>query len=162
SVCIEVNRSDNFVVIGVQDSGVGIPHEEIPHVWERLYRGDKSRSQRGLGLGLSLVKAIAQAHAGRCDVESAPGAGSLFRLHLPVVWGWANGLLQYRDLFDNHSPLFQMLCAPLFHALGERADIIIPMRLAMIPLSFLGVWCAYKIAARLTTPLGGWIAAALT
>src|SRR5437588_7535642 len=45
--------------------------------------------------------------------------------HLHVVWGWANGLLQYRDLFDNHSPLFQMLCAPLFKLFGERADIII-------------------------------------
>jgi hypothetical protein len=69
--------------------------------------------------------------------------------HLHVVWGWANGLLQYRDLFDNHAPLFQILCAPLFHALGERADIIIPMRLAMIPLYFFDLWCVYKITARL-------------
>src|SRR5581483_477312 len=82
--------------------------------------------------------------------------------HLHVVWGWANGFLQYRDLFDNHSPLFQMLCAPLFRALGERADILVPMRLAMIPLFFLSLWCIYKIGARLWNPLGGWIAAALT
>src|SRR2546426_7209281 len=40
--------------------------------------------------------------------------------HLHVVWGWANGLLQYRDLFDNHSPFFQMLCAPLFRALRSE------------------------------------------
>ncbi len=84
-VCIEVNRADGFVTIGVRDSGIGIPTEEIPHVWERLYRGDKSRSQRGLGLGLSLVKAIAQAHSGVCEVESAPGAGSLFQLRLPAT-----------------------------------------------------------------------------
>jgi hypothetical protein len=56
--------------------------------------------------------------------------------HLHVVWGWVNGLLPYRDLFDNHSPLFQFICSPLFRALGERADIVIPMRLAMIPLYF--------------------------
>lgn len=81
--------------------------------------------------------------------------------HLHIVWGWANGLLQYRDLFDNHSPLFQMLCAPLFHALGERADIIVPMRLAMIPLFFLSFWCIYKIGAHLADARAGWIAALL-
>ena len=69
--------------------------------------------------------------------------------HLHVVWGWASGLLQYRDLFDNHSPLFQMLCAPLFRALGERADIIIPMRLAMIPLFAVCLWCVVRIGSAL-------------
>jgi len=64
--------------------------------------------------------------------------------HLHVVWGWANGLLPYPDFFDNHSPLFQFVCAPLFHALGERADIVIPMRLAMIPLYFFSLWCTYR------------------
>src|SRR5690348_7817714 len=54
--------------------------------------------------------------------------------HLHVAWGWANGLLPYRDLFDNHSPLFQFLCSPLVRILGERPDIVAPMRLAVIPL----------------------------
>src|SRR5207249_1206686 len=54
--------------------------------------------------------------------------------HLHVVWAWAGGLLPYRDVFDNHTPVFQALCAPLFHALGVRADILAPMRLAMLPL----------------------------
>ncbi|MEA3186409.1 MAG: hypothetical protein QOD99_239, partial [Chthoniobacter sp.] len=85
AVGLETQQTNGEVIIGIRDSGLGIAQEEIPHVWERLYRGDKSRSQHGLGLGLSLVKAIAQAHAGRCEVESAPGAGSLFRLHLPVM-----------------------------------------------------------------------------
>lgn len=85
AVGIEIAHATGQVIIGVRDSGIGIPREELPHVWERLYRGDKSRSQRGLGLGLSLVQAIAQAHAGRCEVESTPGAGSLFRLHLPTA-----------------------------------------------------------------------------
>src|SRR6185503_7401017 len=53
--------------------------------------------------------------------------------HLHVVWAWTQGLLPYRDVFDNHSPLFQLLCAPLLAWLGERADIVALMRLAMIP-----------------------------
>jgi signal transduction histidine kinase len=63
---------------------MGIPPEEQDKIWDRLYRGDKSRSQRGLGLGLSLVKAFVEAHRGRVEVASKPGAGSEFTVHLPV------------------------------------------------------------------------------
>jgi heavy metal sensor kinase len=70
------------VVITVKDSGAGIPAEEIPRIWERLYRGDKSRSQRGLGLGLSLVRAIVKAHGGRIELQSDVGKGSSFTVHL--------------------------------------------------------------------------------
>jgi signal transduction histidine kinase len=66
-----------LVTIKVRDTGVGILPAEVPKIWDRLYRGDQSRSQRGLGLGLSLVKAVVQAHQGRIEVESEPGAGSL-------------------------------------------------------------------------------------
>ena len=52
----------------VRDTDVGISVEDLPRIWDRLYRGDKSRSQRGLGLGLSLVKAVVQAHQGRVEV----------------------------------------------------------------------------------------------
>jgi signal transduction histidine kinase len=72
------------VVITITDTGIGIPPEERSGIWDRLYRGDKSRSQRGLGLGLSVVKAVAQAHRGRIEVSSEPGRGSHFALHLPV------------------------------------------------------------------------------
>src|ERR1043165_5996322 len=53
--------------------------------------------------------------------------------HLHLVWAWANGLLPYRDVFDNHTPLFHILSVPLFRMLGERPDIVLPMRLAMVP-----------------------------
>ena len=66
-------------------TAVGIPPDAIPRIWDRLYRGDPSRAERGLGLGLSLVKAIALAHHGRVEVESAPGHGSSFVLALPIA-----------------------------------------------------------------------------
>jgi len=66
-------------------AGIGIPPEEISKIWDRLYRGDKSRSQPGLGLGLSLVKAVVQAHKGRIEVHSVPGAGSAFTLYFPTA-----------------------------------------------------------------------------
>jgi signal transduction histidine kinase len=72
------------VVLTVADTGIGIPAEDLPHVWERLFRGDRSRSERGLGLGLSLVRAIALAHGGDVAVESTPGKGSRFALRLPA------------------------------------------------------------------------------
>ena len=66
------------VTVRVRDTGMGITPDEQPRIWERLYRGDKSRSQRGLGLGLSLVKAIVEAHHGEVSVQSQPGEGSEF------------------------------------------------------------------------------------
>jgi hypothetical protein len=69
--------------------------------------------------------------------------------HLHVVWGWAHGLLPYRDLFDNHSPLFQMACAPLLRLLGEHAWIVVPMRLAMLPLFVADLWLVYLIGRTL-------------
>ncbi len=71
------------VVVEVSDTGVGIPADELPRIWDRLFRGDRSRSERGLGLGLSLVRAIVEAHSGRVEVRSRPGEGSTFTIHLP-------------------------------------------------------------------------------
>ncbi len=67
----------------VSDTGEGIAPEDMPHIFDRLYRGDKSRSQRGLGLGLSLVRAVVKAHGGHIEVRSEPGKGSEFSLLLP-------------------------------------------------------------------------------
>jgi signal transduction histidine kinase len=77
-------RDGAEAVITVKDTGVGIGASELPRIWERLYRGDKSRSERGLGLGLSLVKAIVEAHGGRVSVTSTPEHGSSFELRLPL------------------------------------------------------------------------------
>jgi hypothetical protein len=80
--------------------------------------------------------------------------------HLHVVWAWANGLLPYRDIFDNHTPLFHLLCAPLFAVLGERADIVEPMRWAMAPLFALSLWCIYRLGKTAFSPrIGLWAAA---
>jgi signal transduction histidine kinase len=85
---VEVSVSTDGAVgtLSVSDTGVGIPVEEQPRVWDRLYRGDRSRTERGLGLGLSLVKAVVEAHGGEVRLESAAGAGSTFevRLRCPV------------------------------------------------------------------------------
>jgi len=70
-------------VIVVKDTGIGIAPEDKPKIWNRLYRADHSYSQKGLGLGLSLVKAVVQAHQGRIDVASKPGGGSEFTLSFP-------------------------------------------------------------------------------
>jgi signal transduction histidine kinase len=71
------------VTVRIRDTGMGIPPDEQPRIWERLYRGDKSRSQRGLGLGLSLVKAIVEAHHATVSVKSQPGEGSEFIVTIP-------------------------------------------------------------------------------
>jgi signal transduction histidine kinase len=82
-VDIEARSRQYEIVIMVSDRGMGISHEELPKIWDRLYRGDKSRSEHGLGLGLSLVKAIVQAHKGHVDVSSISGVGSSFYIYLP-------------------------------------------------------------------------------
>jgi signal transduction histidine kinase len=71
------------VRIIVSDSGIGMDAGDLPRIWDRLYRADKSRSQRGLGLGLSMVKAFVEAHGGTATVTSTPGQGSVFTVTFP-------------------------------------------------------------------------------
>ena len=71
-------------MLRVRDTGQGIPPEELPRIFERLFRGDRSRTERGLGLGLSLVKAIVEAHGGKVEVESEVGRGATFTVKLPA------------------------------------------------------------------------------
>jgi two-component system phosphate regulon sensor histidine kinase PhoR len=82
-VFVEVDEDD--VVFTVQDTGIGIPEADLPRVFERFYRVDKSRSRElgGTGLGLAIVKHVAQLHGGAVSVQSRVGQGSTFRLRLP-------------------------------------------------------------------------------
>lgn len=83
SVTISARDEAEFVKVIFRDTGIGIPAEEQEKIWARLYRGDKSRSQHGLGLGLSLVKAVVQAHHGSVAVASQEGNGAEFTVKLP-------------------------------------------------------------------------------
>jgi signal transduction histidine kinase len=83
SVTISLRDGSDQAVAIFRDSGIGIPAEEQDKIWARLYRGDKSRSQRGLGLGLSLVKAVVEAHGGQATVTSEVNKGSEFTVRLP-------------------------------------------------------------------------------
>ena len=82
--------------------------------------------------------------------------------HLHVVWGWATGHLQYKEVFDNHTPLFHILCAPIFRLFPETAMIIIYMRLAMIPVFACGIWFVARIGDRLFSRRVGLWAAVFT
>lgn len=82
-VDVEALQRPKQVMITVKDTGIGISKENLPKIWDRLYRGDESRSQRGLGLGLSVVKSIVEVHGGHVEVFSEPGAGSIFSVYLP-------------------------------------------------------------------------------
>jgi signal transduction histidine kinase len=83
-IWIKANQQDGEVSVSVRDDGRGILPGERPRIWDRLERGDQSRSQPGLGLGLSLVRAIVKAHNGRVDVQSAPGQGAVFTVYFPI------------------------------------------------------------------------------
>jgi two-component system, OmpR family, phosphate regulon sensor histidine kinase PhoR len=84
-VQVEASRDTGEVVIQVRDQGPGIAPEHLPRLFERFYRVDPGRSRKvgGTGLGLAIVKHIAQAHGGYVTLESAPGKGSAFLIHLP-------------------------------------------------------------------------------
>ncbi len=84
-IFIDACRDHGEVILRVKDTGGGISEKDFPRIWDRLYRGDHNRSQKGLGLGLSQVKAILRAHNGRVDVVSEPGKGSTFSIYLPTA-----------------------------------------------------------------------------
>ena len=86
-VTINARRSDGEIQISVRDTGVGIPAEHLPHIFDRFYRVDKSRARLhgGSGIGLTIAKHLVEAHAGRIWAESdGDGKGSVFNFTLPV------------------------------------------------------------------------------
>jgi len=84
TVMIRAEASDNEMVICVQDSGIGIPEEALPHLFQKFYRVREHESKvAGTGLGLSICKRIVQGHGGRVEVKSKVGVGTLFTVILP-------------------------------------------------------------------------------
>jgi signal transduction histidine kinase len=83
-ILIRISPGERDVTVTVKDSGVGIPKEEITQVWQRHYRGKNSRSYPGVGLGLSVVKAIVEAHRGSVRIASTPGEGTDLSFTLPL------------------------------------------------------------------------------
>ncbi|HXQ80892.1 MAG TPA: ATP-binding protein [Opitutaceae bacterium] len=84
-VALAVAADPSAVTVTVSDNGPGVPAAERDAVWRRLYRGDASRSQRGWGLGLTLVRAVAEAHGGSASVSDAPGGGARFQMRFPAA-----------------------------------------------------------------------------
>jgi signal transduction histidine kinase len=82
-VTVTVRETNGWAGLEVSDTGVGIPEDQLPLVFERFHRADPSRTAGGFGLGLSIARQIAEAHGGRIEVDSAPDKGSTFTLLLP-------------------------------------------------------------------------------
>jgi two-component system, OmpR family, sensor kinase len=82
-ITVSASGRNGLVRLEVSDTGMGIPREHIPYIFERFYRTDAARSMRCAGLGLSIARQIAEAHGGSLAVESQVGQGSTFALQLP-------------------------------------------------------------------------------
>jgi two-component system phosphate regulon sensor histidine kinase PhoR len=86
TIQIAARKDDEEVTIAVKDSGCGIEKGHLSRIFERFYVVDKARSRKlgGTGLGLAIVKHITNLHGGRVSVDSSPGQGSTFTIHLPI------------------------------------------------------------------------------
>ena len=85
-IAVTLIQRGKLAVLSVQDNGVGIPKEDIAHIFDRFYRVDKARSREagGSGLGLSIVRQLVELHGGRVTVESEFGHGTTFTVELPM------------------------------------------------------------------------------
>jgi signal transduction histidine kinase len=88
-IVVRLSRQANWALIAVHNSGSGIPEDALPHLFDRFYRGDKSRSrsQGGTGLGLAIARQLAEAHSGTLEAANDPGGGAVFELRIPLRAG---------------------------------------------------------------------------
>ncbi|KNF07027.1 signal transduction histidine kinase [Gottschalkia purinilytica] len=86
SVEVIVNKDEKDITIIVKDEGIGISKDDLPHVFERFYRGDKSRSKKtgGTGIGLTIVKTLVEVHKGKIEIESEPKKGTVVTIKIPI------------------------------------------------------------------------------
>lgn len=82
-ISLKLNHDSGNVSIKIKDNGVGIAAQDLPHIFEKFWRADKSRNTEGLGLGLSLAELIVKLHHGQINVKSEPGQGTEFEIILP-------------------------------------------------------------------------------
>src|SRR5438552_1997551 len=132
------------------------PHAEDGRLCEearqRITRGERA----ALLLAFAVLFALRAAEATRIHFDTDEAQ------HLHVAWAWTRGHVQYRDVFDNHAPLFHLLLAPFVLLVGERGDAVVLARFAMFPLFAAALFLAYSIGRRLFgARAGAWGAALL-
>jgi len=83
SITLSAEEEEGWAVIKVADTGIGISSEHLPHIFERFYTVDSSRSANGTGLGLSIARQIVEKHGGKIEIQSEPNRGTTFTVRLP-------------------------------------------------------------------------------
>ncbi len=87
---VSAHAEEKFVIFSVQDSGIGIPPDDLARIFERFYKADRARTSGGTGLGLSICRHLVEAHGGKIWAESRPGEGSTFFFSIPIAKNNAN------------------------------------------------------------------------
>jgi two-component system phosphate regulon sensor histidine kinase PhoR len=85
SIKISTKLSQNSVIVEVSDTGIGIAGDDLPHIFERFYKADKSRAGQGSGIGLAIAKHVVESHGGEIKVKSEEGKGTTFSFILPLA-----------------------------------------------------------------------------
>jgi signal transduction histidine kinase len=86
NISVSLVKKEENALVAISDTGIGIPPEHLPHIFERFYRVDKARSRAegGVGLGLAIAKYIAESHGGKIELESQVGKGTTFTITIPL------------------------------------------------------------------------------